>query len=233
MSTGLELLPLALAAGAIVAAVRHHEARSGIKAAAPIVCVDTRLRDEALLGRALAAVGADEGGHGGYHYGRIGGAAVAFARSGQSTFTAFFDPGVDAESAAHLVRQLDAAYCAALRDRLTEAIVARCRAQGLAVSPPRPAPQGGHLVTVTEHDGSGVELTLADTGTVSAKTFGVHGTACLSWAPRAEELTEGRVLHAHYTQDYYTVESAEDAWSSHAENEWEGTSAQETEWEGM
>ncbi|MFJ9966606.1 hypothetical protein [Streptomyces avermitilis] len=234
MSTGLELLPLALAAGAVVAAVHRHEARSkAATGAQPIVSVDTRLRDEALLGQALASLGADEGWQGGYRYGRIGGAAVAFARSGQSTFTAFFDPGVSAETASALVRRLDAEYCAALRDRLVQGITARSRAQGLVASPPRPAPHGGYLVTVSERDGSGVELALADAGTVSAKTFGVRGAACLSWVPRVEALFEGRVLQSHYTQDFHTTESQDDAWTAYGDTEWHGTDSQETEWEGM
>jgi hypothetical protein len=146
MSTGLELLPLALAITAVVGAVRSMNNPANT---APMLTVKTRMRDHDVLGRALARCGQDFGVVEGMHMGAMGSLAVAFGADVDGTFIAFFDPKTEEGVATQLVEELDAAYCRCVQDDALRNLYANAGEYGLRVSGDH-VDQDGSIVVVLE-----------------------------------------------------------------------------------
>jgi hypothetical protein len=201
MSTGLELVPLALAAGVAVAAVRR---RSGTRRES-ILAVDTRLRDESLLVEALRRCGSYTGAIEAAQHGVIGGTEIALSPAADGTWSALFEGSVPAETAQSATLTLDAAYCAVLAERLTDELRDRAQALGLSVSEPRPGPDGGRVVSITAGSGEGAVLGIGDGASLTATTFGSTGEACLPWIATVEHCGAARTVSSTYTPDFFAT----------------------------
>lgn len=144
MSTGLELLPLALAIGAAVGAMRRNRAGP-----APVLTVTTRLRDDALLVQALETVGGHFGVDDGVHHGRIGDVPVAVSRNPDGQFDVHLDPGVATDQAEGLVAMLDQSYGRQVQQQVYEKLLARAPEHGLAWRSERVEEDDAIVVTLT------------------------------------------------------------------------------------
>lgn len=128
MSTGMELVPLALAVGAAVAAASR---KSSATPAQSVLSLGTRMRDDALLREALETAGACYGDRDGTVYGSIEGTAVAFTRAAGGTFEAHFDASVAEDDGVRLVSGLDDEYARLVQGRAYERVVERAPDFGL------------------------------------------------------------------------------------------------------
>jgi len=146
MSTGLELLPLALAIGAAVAAVRKR--RSASPASPIVVTLGTRMRDGVLLSRALDVVGRDFGEQDGVRHGSIQGMAVAFTVDTDGTFEAHFDATLPSDQAQALVAQLDEQYARLVQQQVYEKLLERAPAAGLVFESERVEEDDSIVVTL-------------------------------------------------------------------------------------
>lgn len=138
MSTGLELIPFAIAAG--VGAIGRYRARRAEQQAsgAPPYALETRMRDEQLLGAAAAALGASSGGGGGAAgVMDVAGTPLSLVQNESGVFKALFPGGVSQQQAQAVLEQLDTEYTRLVQERVYETVVARAKEQGLALESER------------------------------------------------------------------------------------------------
>lgn len=147
MSTGLELVPIALAAGTVLAA-RRARARQAPAGSPSPVSMPTRLRDGDLLRRALARAGEDCGEVDGVRAGTVGGLALALTHAPDGSFDAHFEPGTDPERAERALRTLDTAYCRELQADVYTRVLATAPGLGLFVSEESQESDGTLVVTL-------------------------------------------------------------------------------------
>lgn len=138
MSTGLELIPFAIAAG--VGVIGRYRARRAEEQALgpPPYSFETRMRDEQLLGAAVAALDASarrrEGAVG---VTEVAGTPLSLARTESGTFEALFPGTVPQAQAQTVLEQLDAEYTRLVQERVYEQVVERAQQQGLALESER------------------------------------------------------------------------------------------------
>jgi hypothetical protein len=147
VSTGLELVPIALAAGTVLAA-RRARIRPATAASARALSMPTRLRDSDLLRRALARAGEDCGEVDGVRAGTVGGLALALTRGHDGSFDAHFEPGTDQERAERALRTLDTAYCRELQADVYTRVLATAPGFGLSVTEESQESDGTLVVTL-------------------------------------------------------------------------------------
>lgn len=138
MSTGLELIPFAIAAG--VGVVGRYRARRAEESAvgAPPYSYETRMRDEELLGAAAAAMGASTGGRGGpADFVDVAGTPVSFVQSESGAFDALFPGTVPTDQAQTTLAELDAEYTRLVQERVYQQVLERAQHQGLALETER------------------------------------------------------------------------------------------------
>jgi hypothetical protein len=132
MSTGLELIPIALALGGIaIAASPKETGRPEVRT------MHTRLRDERLLDEALPAVGSPVDLGDGNRYAEIDGVLVAFSRRQDGVFTATFDTDVSEADARAALARIDDEYTRLLQVRTYERVLDHAAGEGLAVESER------------------------------------------------------------------------------------------------
>ena len=132
MSTGLELIPIALALGGIaVAASAKETGRPEVRT------MHTRLRDEQLLDGALPAVGTPVDLGDGNRYAEIDGVLVAFSRRQDGVITATFDTDVGEADARATLARIDDEYTRLLQARTYERVLDQAAGEGLAVESER------------------------------------------------------------------------------------------------
>lgn len=127
MSTGLELIPIALALGVYIAVRRSSE-----PGPPEVRTLLTRLRDEQLLDEALAAVGAPVDLGDGRRYAEIDGTLIAFSRSADGVFAASFDTDVSEAAATATLARVDDEYTRLVQARTYERVRDRAASMGLA-----------------------------------------------------------------------------------------------------
>lgn len=203
MSTGLELIPLALAAGVAIAAVRRRTGRGR----EPIIGVDTRLRDENLLVAALHRCGQYSGVIDGLHHGVVDGTELALTPAADGTWSALFEGSLPAETAEAITLRLDGAYCTELAEQLTRQLRERAAEMGLSSSEPRPGPDGGALVSIQAESGEGAAVRIGPAGSLSATTFGSTGESCLPWIATVEHCSSATSVRSEYTADFFATGS--------------------------
>lgn len=199
MSTGLELLPLALAASTAIALLSRRAGAGRL----PLTAVATRLREEEPAIAALARCGTHRGAIHGLPHGDVDGTEVALTREADGTLSLLFDETVDETVARAVTLRLDQAYCAVLQERLVAELRARAGSLGYSVGDPTPGPGGGRMVSIVADDGAGATIGFRSDGSVSATTFGTVGTDCLPWIPVVEELTDSATSASSYTDDFF------------------------------
>lgn len=128
MSTGLELIPLALAAagaaGLIGAKARRTERCAPESGATAVTSFTTRWRDEELLVAGLSRLGAGPEQQDGAWAGSIGGLGVAFTRRADGVYDAHFDARTPTTQAQSVLDTLDRAYCVELQTQLRRRVLA-------------------------------------------------------------------------------------------------------------
>ncbi len=132
MSTGLELVPMALALGAVLAA-RRARIKPVTTDAGLMVTIPTRMRDEGLLARSLQRTGEDCGIVDGVLAGAVDGLPIALRRTEDGTYDAHFAPDTAQERAQAAVEALDTAYCQDLQRDVHSRVVSSAPSLGLRV----------------------------------------------------------------------------------------------------
>jgi hypothetical protein len=132
MSTGLELIPLALAIGAVVAARRRSTA-----SLPSTVTLTTRMRDETLLVTALDIVGQHYGEHDGMQYGSVEGTAVVFSRDPEGVYEAHFDKAISVSTSQSVITGLDEIYTRLVQQDVYQKLMDRAGMHGLALESER------------------------------------------------------------------------------------------------
>ena len=133
MSVSLVLVPLAFAAVSAYQAARASADDEG-----RTVChVATRMRDERLLGEALADTGAHVVPHQGSLVARWQGVDATFARDEHGVWQVDLTGEVTPESAAQVVAAVDAAYGVRVQQEVLTRIRERARTAGMAVESER------------------------------------------------------------------------------------------------
>lgn len=152
MSTGLELVPLALAAAGVLAAgSRRIEQRRSVGAAS-VLTLPTRLLDERLLVRALTRVADDAQKRDGVWCGSIGGTPLALTRRSDGGYDAHFDASLSIPQAEAALRELDAAYCAELQQGVYAQLVRHAPERGMSVVDQYEEEDGTIVVTLQLQD---------------------------------------------------------------------------------
>lgn len=153
MSTGIELIPVALAVGAVVArrrrrrGARQHDERSSTAAEADhLLELETRFRDGALLTRALREVGVEPVLRDGYLHGVVDDVAIALAPDEHGVYTAFFHGAQDAEAAESVVIALDATYTLLVQQDVHDRVLARAAEHGMTVEHDAVEPDGSRTL---------------------------------------------------------------------------------------
>lgn len=154
MSTGLELIPLALAAagaaGWIGTRAQRSERRAAtaLTSATAVLTLPTRWRDEEILVAGLRRLGADPEQRDGVWAGSVIGVGVALTRRDDGVYDAHFDARTPVGRAQAVVETLDEAYCVELQYRLRGRVLAEAPRRGMT------------LVEEHEEDDGTVVLTL-------------------------------------------------------------------------
>jgi len=141
VSTGLELIPFAIAAG--VGAIGRYRARRAEEEAlnalnAPPFSFDTRMRDEELLIAAASVLDPDVSSvseASGIE--RLVGTELSFRRLDGGAFEAQFPPTVSSEQARSLLETLDGEYTRLVQARVYEQVLAQAEQQGLSLESER------------------------------------------------------------------------------------------------
>jgi hypothetical protein len=128
MSTGLELIPVALAIGAVVARRRRAATTVGVERQPEVVALETRFRDDALL---LEALGSGARVRDGTLHGVLGRIPVALARDSDGTYLAYFHGDLPVPEAEDAVRELDAAYGKLVQREVRRRVLDQAPTQGL------------------------------------------------------------------------------------------------------
>jgi len=210
MSTGFELVPLALAAAAVTAAVA---ARRNTVANKPVWSVDTIIGDESLLAETLAVLGADHGRNGPLRYGEVRGRPVAFSTAESGHYVAHLDGTLAHHEALLLVGVIDAEYRRRVQARTLATIMERAPRNGLQASVSRGDPDGTVVVSLqTPNRGASVTVGLWATGVVTGQTQGLTGDACLPYEALMEQLADARTIRSWYTADYQQQPQAQEFW---------------------
>jgi hypothetical protein len=127
VSTGLELIPLALAAagaaGLIGARAQRSERLAAVTATA-VLTMPTRWRDEEIVIAGLRRLGTDPEQRDGVWAGSLMGVGIALTRRADGGYDAHFDAGTPVGHAQALIDTLDQAYCVELQYRLRGRILA-------------------------------------------------------------------------------------------------------------
>lgn len=138
MSTGLELIPFAIAAG--VSAIGHYRARRAEQelSGPPPYALETRMRDEELLVAAAAALDASTTGSGGAaSVTGVAGVQLSLAKRDDGTFEALFPGTAPQEQAREALGQLDAEYTRLVQERVYQQVIERAQDRGLALESER------------------------------------------------------------------------------------------------
>jgi hypothetical protein len=134
MSTGLELMPFAIAAG--VGAIGRYRARRAereVLGASPY-SFETRMRDAELLTAAARILGTPaDTGRNVSTIGEVAGTPISLARTEAGVFEALFSSSVPQEQAQTVLEQLDAEYTRLLQERVYEQVVGRAEQAGLTL----------------------------------------------------------------------------------------------------
>lgn len=135
MSTGLELIPLALAAASAAGLVgaRAHRAERRAAAAAAVRTLPTRWRDEGLLVAGLARLGAAPEQHDGAWAGSVSGVGLALTRREDGVYDAHFDARTPVGQAQGLLDALDRAYCVELQRQVRDRVLSHAPQRGMTV----------------------------------------------------------------------------------------------------
>jgi hypothetical protein len=198
MSTGSELIPIALAAW-IVAAL----ARRTTVANKQVWSIETPIRDESLLAATLAALGSDHGRDGPLRYGTAAGRAVAFSWSQAGNAVAHVEGDVAEPDALRLVAAIESEYRRRVQEQVLATLLERAPGERFHAVVQRRDPDGTVVVRLqAETPGQSVELDLLANGTVKAETRGIKGDACLPYGQLVEQLTDSETIRSWYTAEY-------------------------------
>ncbi len=198
MSTGFELIPIALAAS-IVAALAHRTTISNKQ----VWSIETAMREESLLAETLAAVGSDHGRDGPLRYGTAGGRAVAFSWTPEGNAVAFVEGDAVEPDAVRLVATIEAEYRRRVQEQVLATLLERAPRAQLQAVVQRRDPDGTVIVRLqAETPGQSIELGLLANGTVTGETRGIKGDACLPYGQLVEQLTDSETVRSWYTAEY-------------------------------
>jgi hypothetical protein len=127
LSTGLELIPIALALGVYAASRRPPE-----PGPPEVRTLLTRLRDERLLDAALSAVGSPVDVGDGRRYAEVDGTLIAFSQGADGVFMASFDTDVSEAAASATLTSIDDEYTRLLQAQTYDRVRDRSALEGLA-----------------------------------------------------------------------------------------------------
>jgi hypothetical protein len=198
MSTGFELIPLAIAATVIAALKRRKTADN-----APVWSVEMPIRDESLLAETLAALGTDRGRSGELRYGIVDAQAIAFSFSPAGHVVAHVDGSLAEPAALRLVHAIDAEYRRQVQQRVLTNVLQRAPQLDLQATVLREEPDGTVVVQLqTPRPGQIVELGLTSGGLITGQTHGIKGDSCLFYGQLMEELADAQTVRSWYTREY-------------------------------
>jgi len=138
MSTGLELIPFAIAAG--IGAIGRYRARRAEQQVSgpPPYALETRMRDEQLLGAAAAALGASNApGGGAAAVTEVAGVRLSLTQTDTGAFEALFPGAVPQGQARTVLGHLDSEYTRLVQERVYHQVIERAEQQGLALETER------------------------------------------------------------------------------------------------
>ncbi len=152
MSTGLELIPFAIAAG--IGAVGRYRVRRAERQVAgpPSYALGTRMRDERLLGAAAAALGSSGGGSPA-DVTEVGGVRLSLVPTDTGAFEALFPGTVTQEQARAVLGSLDSEYTRLVQERVYQQVVERAQQQGLALESERVEDDNSIVLTLRVEQG--------------------------------------------------------------------------------
>ena len=149
MSTGMELVPLALAIGAVAAGAKmaSSQAGSGGVSAAPrqVRSMPTRFRDNALV---LEALGEGAVERDGTLHGAVDRVPVALAPDADGIYVAYFHGDLSGAEAESTVRKLDGVYGGLVQRDVRRRVLEQAPAHGLAVEDERVEEDGSIVLTL-------------------------------------------------------------------------------------
>lgn len=200
MSTGLELIPLALAVGALTGGARRANARrprGGLTASETVEAraLLTRFRDEALV---LEALGDGAVQRDGTLHGMIDGEAIALVADDDGTYVAYFHGELSGEDAQAALMKLDGVYGALVQRDVRDRVIAQAPAHDMALERETVEADGTVVMTLRTS-----RMRLRPNGTVEAVTRGLKGDECLPHIEVLERVTDARTVDSHYTDEYY------------------------------
>jgi Protein of unknown function (DUF2997) len=217
MSTGLELMPLALAliaakaAGTAVAVGTSGAlaaALGGTGTNAPAVhAVPTRMRDGRRLAQALATVGTPVDGGSSVLMANVSGAIVAFGQAPDGTYTAAALASLPTAALRQAAARVEAAYVGQVRTDVLGRIQRAAAVHGMDAGPVRQEADGSWVITLRQPATlllQGFHARLRPDGSIHAETFGLKGTECLPYVELLPRITNAEVVDSRFTADYYT-----------------------------
>lgn len=137
MSTGLELIPIAMAIGAVVAARKASHGSLNVTSEMPVQTLSSRMRDEKLLRSAVDSLGEVFGTKDGAIFASAEGRAVVFTRADDGTFDVHLERALALEEAQDVVRRLDVAYGLCVQQQVYERVTAHASEFGLELESER------------------------------------------------------------------------------------------------
>jgi hypothetical protein len=134
MSTGLELIPFAIAAGVgVVGRYRARRAENQASGPAPYA-FQTRMQDEELFAAAVTAVGVtNPSGQGATGVTSVAGVPMSMARTDSGAFEAVFPGHIGQDQAKAALEQVDGEYARLVQERVYHQVIEQAQSQGLAV----------------------------------------------------------------------------------------------------
>ena len=149
MSTGLELIPLALAIGVAVSERRKARTAVAVRSPAPLYAMETRIRDGELLTRALERLGSTTSVTDGTVTTMVENIEATFAMPAESdVYDAHFEESVPEERARDLVLRLDEIYQRVVQESVREKVLQRADEHGLVVRSETVEEDGSMLLTL-------------------------------------------------------------------------------------
>jgi hypothetical protein len=149
MSTGLELIPLAIAIGVAVADKRKRRADLQATGEWDVYAMATRMRDGAILARALEQLGVPSTERGAEIHVTVDDVKITFARPDDvDAYDAHFAAAVTEQRARELVLQIDKAYVVEVQRGVREKVLVRAAEHGLVVASETREEDGSMLLTL-------------------------------------------------------------------------------------
>ena len=211
MSAIVELIPLALAAWWLGTRGRQEVVPDRATAVdSERLVVKTPFRDEALLDKALTALGNGVEHTVGSLRAQVHGSSIELVES-DGDFDAHFAVGATPEEAERVIEALGVEYMRQLQQQNYDRLLRDAESEGLRVETDRV--EGDDIVVVlrtAEHPRAGrgeVKVDLRSDGRVRSETYGLEGRECIPYIEKLERLMDAKAVESEYKPDFFVSQA--------------------------